>query len=443
MMARAPFDISPFVSAFETVRGDLPGSDWVPRLRAGAIERFAALGLPGRKAEEWRYTDLKPLNDRAFAPANDRGAIDPEALAALRIDEADGPLLVFVDGMLDHGASQIADLPAGVSVKSFADALSDDDGEGDGQARAALEDLSDTDALAQLNTAMMRDGAIIEIADGAGVDRPIQIVHHAAGGDGAAAHIRNLIRLGDGASAKIVETYAGGDGATMTNAVTQIALAKDAALELATRQRQGPNALHIAKTVARLGRNARLSASALAYGGRSARHELRVTVAEEGAHIAFAGVQLAAPRQSLDLLTHFDHAVGGAISDQAYRGVLQARARASFQGKVLVRRDAQLTDAQQQSDSLLLARTAEANAKPELEIYADDVKCAHGSTVGELSADQIFYLTARGVAPEEAKALLTEAFVTQVLDRIAIAPVRAAFVAEARDWLRRAVREQE
>lgn len=421
---------SPYLETFEDARARLPGGSGMAALRQRAIERFAALGLPGRKVEEWRYADLKPLARTAFASANDAGTIDEAVLDSLRIAGLDGSVLVFVNGRFDRSRSQVHEAE-GLSVRSLAEMLAEDDKSLPPQ----LAGLDDADALAQLNTAMMADGYVIDVAAGAELDRPVHIISCMTGADGMAAHLRNLVRLGAGAQAEIVESYGGDETGYFVNAVSQISLAEGARLDLCRRQREGRNAVHLARSFVHM-EAAELEIRALSSGAASARHEIRIDFASPGGRARFDGVQLAAGKQTLDTRTFMDHAQGQTVSDQRYRGVLAAGAKGAFEGKVLVRRHAQKTEADQQSASLLLDRTAEADAKPELEIYADDVKCAHGSTVGELDADQLFYLTSRGLSPEQAKAVLVEAFVAELLGEAeAGGPLEAALAADMRAWM--------
>lgn len=429
-MMRAKRDTtSPYLENFEDLRGRLPGRTEVKALRQSAIERFAALGLPGRKVEEWRYADLKPLSRTAFAPANDAEAIDEAALDSLRIGELEGPVLVFVNGRFDRARSRLEEA-AGLRVRSLAEVIAEEE---DSLAKR-LAGLDEADALIQLNTAMMADGYVIDIAPDTRLDHTVQILFYMTGADGAAAHMRSLVRVGKEARARIVETYGGDETAYLVNAVSQISLADGATLELRRRQKEGRNAVHLARSFVSMDA-ANLDVGTLSLGAASARQELRVDFTSEGGQARFDGIQLAAGKQVLDTRTFMDHRQGHSESEQRYRGVLAAGARGAFEGKVLVRRHAQKTVAEQQSASLLLDRTAEADAKPELEIYADDVKCAHGSTVGELDADQLFYLTSRGLSPEQAKTILVEAFVAELLGESANDPLATALRADMRSWM--------
>lgn len=427
MMAGMAQDTAPLIAAFEAAREGLPGGDALAGRRLAAIERFRALGLPGRKSEDWRYAELRPLAGTAFAPADGTTVADAAALDALAVPGLGGVRLVFVNGRLDTGHSRLDDLPPGLLIRGVGHALE----AGDAPPAPLPDEVEAGDALAALNTAMMADGHAIEIADHARIETPIEILHLHRGAEGGAAHLRNLLRLGTGARACVVESFGGDDSAAFTDSTTRIEIADDARLDLVRRQVEGRRTVHIARDFASLGRG-HLAMTVLSAGAASARQELQARFTVPGGHVAYDGIQLADGDRVLDSRVHLDHAVPGCTSGQRYRGVLADTSRASFSGKVLVRRDAQKTDARQHAASLLLDRGAEANTKPELEILADDVQCAHGATVGELDAGQLFYLMARGLSPDEARALLVEGFVAELLADIAEEAVREALLAEVR-----------
>ncbi|GEQ98726.1 Fe-S cluster assembly protein SufD [Iodidimonas gelatinilytica] len=430
MMMDQSSDISGFQKAYDTTRPALPGGGWLQELRHIAMTRFMSLGLPGRKLESWRYADLKALRKTPFQPVTKAPEADIAAIEKAAIAGLDAPRLVFVNGRFSRPLSRLHTLPADLAPKSLRDVLM----LGGGSIRDLVMDLRDGDAFDQLNTAMMSEGVVIEVPEGMQVKTPIEIVYLVTDADNGAAHLRNVIRLGQGASLTVVESFAGDDSRFFTNQITQTTLADGADLTLLRRQHEGSGTVHVSRTYATLGK-ARFQMASIASGSASARHELRADVTTEGGHVGYEGIQLARAGQVLDTLTFMDHAVPSCTSTQTYRAVLAGQSKAAFQGKVLVRRDAQHTDARQKADSLLLDRAAEASTKPELEIYADDVQCAHGATVGELDADQVFYLMARGLAPDEARALLVEAFVAELCGNIANEPVRDAFLADARNWL--------
>lgn len=441
---RQSVDISPYIEAFEAARRTLPGAVHTDDLRTGAIERFKALGLPHNKQEDWKYTDLRPFQRQIYAPWSDVARTDDSAphgdaaLSGLVIEGLGGPRLVFRNGRFEAGGDT-GPLPDGVAITSLRTALEDGD---DGLAER-LSRVSEADPLAQLNTAMMADGAVIRIARDASLAAPIEIVHRCDRANGRAVHLRHVIILEDGASAGVVETYGGDDSTYWTNAVTQIDLGTGARLDHAVRQVEGEKAVHTGKVVVHVGGGARYRNTALNTGGEATRRDYRLTLGDEAAEAHLGGVQLARSGQVMDTATLVDHAAPHCTSNQPYRAVVGARGRTAFEGKVLVRQDAQKSDARQSSNNLLLDRAAEADTKPELEIYADDVQCAHGATVGELDETAQFYLTARGIPPREARALLIRAFIDERLVDIDNETIRNAFLQTAHDWIARDVGRDE
>jgi Fe-S cluster assembly protein SufD len=290
--------------------------------------------------------------------------------------------------------------------------------------KAAAEQTEADAPFDGLNLAMMSDGAVIEIGEGRAVEPVMQILHLGAR-PGAAHHLRHLIRMRPGSRATIVESWAGeSDAASWTDAVTEIDIGDGAELAYVKIQDEAPGAFHLGRIKARLAAGAKLDGFVLSTGGRLARSEVMVEQAGEGADATLNGVYIARDGQHLDQVTRIDHAVPKATSQQLFKGVLGGKSRAAFQGNVIVRPDAQKTDARQANHTLLLSRQAEIDTKPELEIYADDVKCAHGATVGELDGAQLHYLMSRGIPEAEARALLIEAFVAEVAETIAHDAVR-------------------
>ncbi|MFQ5348118.1 MAG: Fe-S cluster assembly protein SufD [Rhodothalassiaceae bacterium] len=431
MMAQhGVIDLEPYRAAFAAARETLPGGGWLAERRSVALNRFLSLGIPTPKAEDWRYADLRALRRSAFAHAEEAPPAEPRALERLMIEGLDGPRLVFVNGRLDRARSRLSRLGKGVHLRSLREVLLT----GGQSLKGLIADLESADALAALNTAMMRDGYVIEIANGVVLEAPIEIVHLSQDAADRGVHLRHVIRLGSGAKASVVETYGGDASGYFLNALGQITLADGAHLKLLRRQREGAAALHLARSFAILGK-ARLDMHLLSTGAASARSELRAEFTTEGGAVSFDAIQLAGEGQTLDCLSFLDHAVPGCSSAQRYRGVLAGAARASFSGKVLVEKGAQKTAATQQARSLLLDAGAEANTKPELEIYADDVICSHGATMGAIDPAQLFYLMARGLDEQAARALLVEAFVGELLADLPPGPLADVVRADAAAWL--------
>ncbi|WEN42002.1 FeS cluster assembly protein SufD [Thauera sp. GDN1] len=425
----------------------LPGAQlpWLARLRADAIARFADEGWPTMRRENWRHTSLAFMEQQALgvreaaAPeaivadlrARYRAAQSPEntraedtVVARLPANDdarpADGHWLVFVDGRFAPALSAIGSLPSGVRVGSLADALA----ETPDAVEAAFGTAADGEAPQALNTAFAADGAWIRLARGSVVEAPIHLVFIAA--RAADQHLRNLIVSEAGAQATIVEHYpAGAAGSTLTTAVTRILAAQDSHLVHLKLQEEAPEAIHLAALSAEQARGAVFASHSLSFGARLARNDIRTRLDGEGAEALLNGLYHADGRRHVDHHTRIDHARPQGTSREFYRGLLDGSARGVFTGRILVAQDAQRTDAMQRCDNLLLSRLAEADARPELEIYADDVKCAHGATVGQLDEDALFYLRSRGIDSAHARQLLTYAFAAEVLERIAHTPLRA------------------
>ena len=415
-----------FVTAFETVGNELPGAgSWLARRRADAIEAFAEAGLPHRRLEDWKYTDLRQALDKAaFAPAprHEAAVILPETPAATAFAGIDAHRLVFVNGRVHEGLSDVAHLPKGVELHRLADVLSEH------WAKALIERRMDearqAENIVELNTALMADGMALRIRKGVRLDKPLHLVFVAA--DAGASHTRNLMLLEEGAEASILESHLGGKAA-LADIVTDIELGADATLRHAKLQDETADSVHLSTLRATLAGKSRLESFTLTLGCGLSRAQNFIRFAGEGAHASVDGAYALRAKQHFDAFSVVDHAVPGCTSHTMFKGVLDGEAEGVFQGKVIVRPDAQKTDGRQMTQALLLARDASMNAKPELEIYADDVQCAHGSTVGELSKDAIFYLRSRGIPEAEARRLLVLAFLDEAIELAPLEETRAIF----------------
>jgi len=404
--------------------------DWLAALRRSAIARYDAIGLPGPRTEAWKFTGLNAVKALAPVPAEGVPAIElPPAVAAL-----DGLRIGLVNGRL---AELPAALPQGVEAVALGDPAAAPD-----WVRARLGSIAafETHPFTALNTAQFISGVAIRIARGAMPEVPIVLSVVQAGGDETAtiAHPRVLVVVEDGASADLVTVFQG-SGRYIANPVTEIAVGEGARLGHAVLQAEGADAFHLSMTALKLAEKSTYEGFVLATGSKLARHEVRAELAGEHIEYSINGVYLGADGQHHDITTFIDHARPHGTSHEMVKGVLTGAARGVFQGKILVRPDAQKTDGFQMNRALLLSRDAEVNSKPELEIYADDVKCSHGATVGELEDDELFYLMARGIPRGRARALLVEAYVQEAVALIGRAPVRDAFAAVASDWLDRHV----
>jgi len=405
-----------------------PGAPWIEALRRDALAGYREQGLPTPRSEAWKYTNLRRLARIAFEPS----PVDDAPLAQIPDGAAnlDGAYrAVFVNGRFDASLSMLDNLPKGVEIGGLAAADPD-------LLEPHLGRIADTSQhpLAALNTAYMDDGLYMRLADGVELDAPLHLVSIARASDSALRfHPRHLIVLGANAIATLVEIHIG-TGETFANTVSEIDVGAGAMLNHYKLQNEGPDAFHIALCQVRLADRAHYDGFVLQTGARLARNEIRVHLGNR-VECRLNGAYLGRGDQHIDNTTFIDHAEPNSTSREVYKGVLDDTARGVFQGKILVRRDAQKTSGHQLNKTLLLSRGAEINSKPELEIYADDVKCGHGATTGELEEDALFYLQARGIAPDQARALLIAAFVGEAVSEIQAEGPRAAFQAVVDHWL--------
>ena len=429
-----------YVRQFAVAKATLPGHDvpWLAALRERAIERFAALGFPTRKLEAWKFTDLRPLTRIAFAsPPRRANGISREGIARFLPEDVECHLLVFVDGRLRADLSRVGALPAGArlcglaeALESFPDRL---------EAHLGREEAIDGHAPVALNTALMADGAVLMLDRGVVLDQPVHLLCLATAHEAPiAVHVRNLVVADAASGATVIESYAAAaPGAYWTNAVTDVAVREGAAIRHVKVQAEGGDAFHLAVTRVALADACRYESFVAALGGRLGRNEIAAVINGEDVECRLGGIILARGRQHLDATTLIDHAKPGSFSDEHYRGVLDEFAHGVFQGKIIVRPDAQKTNAHQLNKNLLLSETARVDTKPELEIHADDVKCGHGATAGELDADSLFYLRTRGLDGEAAERLLIESFVGEIIDSVGIPRLRPHLWRVVAGWLSR------
>lgn len=394
---------------------------WVRALRELAGMQFEAQGFPTTRDEAWKYTNVASLVRQVYTPAPaDTSAVMADVsqivFPGLEVDR-----LVFVDGhYAPHLSTPVS--VTGTHIGSLATAL---DRPTDGL-EAHLGQISSLEKhpFAALNTAFLTDGAWLHLAPGTVAERPIHLVFLATGRQ-VLAQPHNLIVLEEGAQATVIEHYVAlNDARYFTNAVTETSLAKGAALEHYRVQQEGAQAYHIGGMHVRQACESRFTSHAIDLGGVLVRNDLRTVLAAEYAHCALNGLYVLDGRQHVDNHTLIDHAKPNGTSSEYYKGVLDGRSRAVFNGRVVVQPDAQHTDARQMNNNLLLSEDAEVDTKPELEIYADDVKCSHGATVGQLDADALFYLRSRAVDEAAARDLLTYAFANDILSRFRLMPIR-------------------
>ncbi len=395
---------------------------WLDALRGEGRSAFDAQGLPGRRTEAWKYTRLTRLMDTAFLPGDDVAA-PPQVPEALH--DFDAYRVALVNGRFVSELSDLDGLPEGVFIAGLSAVLDD----APDRVRPWLGGAMTFKAmpLAAINTVGFKDGAFVQLAEGVSLDRPIHIVSWTDGSvQPVASNPRTIFVIGDGASVDIVESHSGAGG-YFVNAVTEAYVARGGRLGHYKRQDEGPEGFHVAATAVTVAEGGLYDSFVLQTGASLARNEIGVLLDGATAGCRLNGAYAGLADQHLDNTTFIDHAAPDCESREAYKGVLADTARGVFQGKILVRRGAQRTDGHQLNRALLLSRGAEIDSKPELEIYADDVKCSHGATAGELDQAQLFYLRARGIGEAAARRILVEAFLMEVLDEIGNEQIRQAF----------------
>ena len=381
-----------------------PAEPWLQQLRDAAFRRFAELGFPTTKNEEWRFTNVAAIARGRFAAAVPAQA-DLDALAPFTA----GIRLVFVNGVLSGSASS---LPKGVQVGELTEAAATHLGKYAG---------FDQNAFVALNTALITGGAFVQVARGSVVEQPIQIVYASVGGQAEGLpHLqpRTLVVVGASAQCTVVETYVG-TGKYFTNAVTEIVAGDGAVVDHYKVQQEAPEAFHIATMQASLGRSTNFSSHSIAVGGALVRNDA-IARLSEGAEATLNGLYVVNGKQHIDNHTEIDHAKPHGTSHELYKGILDGKATAVFNGRIIVRKDAQKTDSKQTNKNLVLSDDAVIDTKPELQIFADDVRCTHGATIGQLDEESMFYLQSRGIGREQARSLLTYAFAQDILDRIKV-----------------------
>ena len=428
-----PAPIDAYVHAFDAVRRDSRHPAAIADLRRRAFERFTALGMPTPRLERWRFTNVAPIAETAFAPAEPAERTAASADAAPHAAAGADARLTFVNGRCVAPASGLAGLPDGVEAGSLADALASETG-GAGTAGAVEAHLAscagvDDEAFTALNTALLRDGAVVRAPANTVVEQPIELLFVTsppAGGRRVMTHPRVLIVVGENARVRLIESYGGGGKSPyLTNAVTEVVAGPNAVVDHYKLVRESPAAYHVASMHVRLGRGAAFSSHAVTLGGAIVRNDAQALLDGEGADCTLNGLYLANGRRLVDNHTTIHHAKPHCASHELYKGILDGEARAVFNGKIIVAIDAQKTDARQTNKALLLSEDAQINTKPELEIFADDVKCTHGATVGQLDEDALFYLRARGLGLDQARSVLIHAFAGDLLSRIGVEPLRA------------------
>jgi len=401
---------------------ELPAHDvpWVRHLRRQGMRRFMETGFPTPRQEEWKYTDVRRIADMEFVMGAS-AKVDAKLLKAAEIPDLDVWRMVFVNGLFVAGSSHLSSLPAGVRIESLARLLASEPT----LLKPHLKAVEETSGFGALSAAFLRDGACILVEEGVRFEKPIHLLFIAAGEVPSLNPVTNLILAGAGSEFTVVETYVGDETTRGLSLVeTHIHLEAGAALTHYRLERQGTHAFHVQSIHCRQQEAARLDSYAVALGASLSRTDIQVHLAGKDGTCALTGLYLTTGRRHVDFHTRIDHRVPDCASEEYYRGVLCDRSRAVFNGKVVVHEGADGTDASQSNGNLLLSRHAEVDTKPELEIYADAVKCAHGATVGQLDLDHLFYLRSRGIEEVSARNMLTYAFADAALRRMKHAPIR-------------------
>ncbi|TAM05741.1 MAG: Fe-S cluster assembly protein SufD [Paraburkholderia sp.] len=415
---------SHYLADFARVADLLPGRGvpWLGRLRKDALDQFAQRGFPTRKDEDWKYTSVAALERQHFHVATDcRANAGADRLMNHYGLAADvGHLLVFVDGRFAPWLSDIGALPAGALLSSLADTLE----AAPDVIESYLANNEHQTVFGALNTAFMADGAFLHLRRGIVLEAPVHLLFLSTRPD-VAHHMRNLIVAEDGAQVTVIEHYAGiDDMAYFNNVVTSIFAEGNAAIAHHKLQQEGSAAFHVAGIHAAQQRDSRLESHSISFGAALARNDITIVLHGNGGEAMLNGLYLVGGTQHVDHHTRIDHCQPNSTSREHYRGVLEGQSHAVFNGKVIVQPGAQKTNAFQTNHNLLLSREAEVDTKPELQIYADDVKCNHGATVGKLDEAQLFYLRSRGIDEAVAHSLLVHAFAHDVIERIRVASLR-------------------
>ena len=430
-----------YLDAFVAAEKCLPGAGdkWVSALRTKAIETYGRLGLPHRRIEAWKYTDLRSRLTDALPPVQATGVplTDADLTQALGSYVLAMPAyrLVVVEGELRAELSDVTGLKAaGVEVLSLAEALE--------HAPSWLKDVlgqvnaRDDDAILALNTALMTGGAVLRIPAGVTVDKPVHLIQLDGSGEPVGSVTRNVIVAEAGASITVLESYAGRGGRGLQrNAVTEVLVGDKAAITHYKLQREDSEAFHLSTWLVRLGADARYDAFQFSLGASLSRNQIYARFDGEGSSVGISGAFMMRDRQHCDTTILVEHRVPHCSSRELFKAVLDGESRGVFQGKIVVSPGAQKTDSKQMAQALLLSEAAEFDSKPELEIFADDVVCGHGATSGQIDEDLLFYLEARGIPEPEARALMVQAFVGEALERLENEELRTALAHASAEWL--------
>jgi Fe-S cluster assembly protein SufD len=421
-------DLTAYTNAF---RADPAEPSWLVERRRSALARFGELGLPTRRQENWRFTNLRALETTDYPPASVETAADETALTPYRLAGATHRI-VLVNGRFAPALSAVGALPSGVYLAPLSAALRER-----ADLAAALFDGSDSVAnqpFAALNAAFAGDGFVLALEDGVALETPVEIIHLGHAAAPQAAHTRNAVLAGKHSRARIIESHAG-TGRYWRNLVTRVELGEGAALRHVALQDDSGEAINTGLSRVALATGARYESFTLTLGALLSRADAVVTIAGERAYCGIGGAYLLRGRQEATIATLIDHAAPGSETREVFKGVVEDRAHGVFQGKIQVRREAQQTNAHQLNKNLLLSPRAAIDSKPELEIFADDVKCSHGATIGDLDETAMFYLQARGIPEAEARRMLIEAFAADAIELVDDTAAQAYLRRHLDTWL--------
>jgi Fe-S cluster assembly protein SufD len=404
--------------AFRTTPGF--GPEWLRTARSAAFARFMERGYPTPREEEWKFTSVAPIAATEFRRVTDAPRVTAATLEPFLFGEPAKLQAVVINGRLSAGLSSLSGLPEGVTISGLAEAMTE-------QPPLEGPSLNSDHPFVLLNTAFCDGGVFIHIAPKTVLTDPIHVLFVSAPGSTAALVAPRLfVVVGEQSQSSIVEDYVGvGTSPVLTTAVTEVLMGPGAVVNHVKVQRETAEAFHMASLFVHLHRASTFTSQAITFGGRIARNDITATLAGEGAECTLNGLYVADGDTLVDTHTTIDHAMPHCPSHEVYKGILAGRAKAVFNGKIIVRPDAQKTDAKQTNKALLLSGDASINTKPQLEIFADDVKCTHGAAIGQLDDDQLFYLRARGISEQDARSMLIHAFASDVLNGIRHERIRA------------------
>ncbi len=422
-----------YLSLFKDFENHLNGEKSSPfhSVRKDAIAKFATMDFPDLHQEDWRFTDISPILKYNFNYARREPLPSRNEISRFLFHGMESHTVTFVNGFYSPELSSLLPLPNGTAIGSFASLLNNSEikiGK-----RISPKDFFEKDARPEnniftaLNTAFAVDGAYVYIPDNVAIEKPIHIIFVSHGTEKTISQPKNLIIAGKNSHAKIIEHYVGtGDEVYFTNAVTEIYVGENSSVESVKIQSENENAYHVSTTEVELGSNSNYESQAVSLGASIYRHNLNVTLNGEGGNATLEGLYLTSESQLSDTHSLIDHAAPHCTSHERYKGILDGASRGVFNGRIMVRKGAQKTNSYQENRNIILSNEAKVDTKPQLEIFADDVKCSHGATVGQLDEESIFYLRSRGIGEEQAKLILIYAFANDVLKNIKIEAIRSS-----------------